>query len=43
LQSEETPRSTEQAWQLGATVATENVGHLSQFVPAFKWQEITAD
>ena len=32
-----------QAWQLGATVATENVGHLAQFVPALQWQEITAD
>jgi predicted nucleic acid-binding protein len=33
---------TAQALSVGATVATENVGHLAQFVEARPWQEITA-
>lgn len=32
-----------QAEQVGATVATDNVGHLSQFVKTKKWSEIGFD
>lgn len=31
-----------QAMRLGATIATDNIGHLAQFTPAKRWTEIHA-